>query len=79
MNSEGSFTCQCPDGQARNVETNACEDRNECEDDGVCDNGRCVNTNGGFYCSCNRGYIPSPDRKLCIGERFILMYILPIN
>lgn len=67
VNSIGSFRCDCPEGQARNPETNSCEDRDECEEDNVCDNGRCVNTDGSYYCSCNQGFIPTQDRKQCIG------------
>ncbi|XP_069194609.1 fibrillin-1-like [Procambarus clarkii] len=69
INSIGSFTCECPEGQTRNPETNACEDRNECKDTDVCLNGHCVNTDGSFYCSCNTGFIPSQDRTSCIDAR----------
>lgn len=68
VNSIGSFTCECPEGQARNPETNACEDRDECAEGDQCENGHCVNTDGSFYCSCNTGFIPSQDRKKCIGK-----------
>ena len=71
INSEGSFSCECPEGQTRNLVSNACEDRDECAEDGVCENGRCVNTDGGYRCICNRGFIPSPQRKSCIGRSFI--------
>lgn len=47
-------------------------DINECEiDNGNCSNGTstCVNTNGGFFCSCLKEYIPSDDDKYkCIRE-----------
>ncbi|RXG52390.1 Fibrillin-2 [Armadillidium vulgare] len=68
VNSVGSFSCECPEGQARNPETNACEDRDECKEEDICRDGRCVNTDGAFYCICNRGFIQSPDRKSCIEE-----------
>jgi Calcium-binding EGF domain len=46
------------------------KDINECEiDNGNCSNGTCVNTNGSFYCSCDKGFIMSEDdRYKCIGE-----------
>lgn len=34
---------------------------------GVCDNGHCINTEGGYRCECFSGYRPSNDRKRCIG------------
>lgn len=67
VNTVGSFNCECPEGQARNIETNECQDRDECKEVGVCLDGRCVNTDGSYYCVCNQGFIPSQDRKGCIG------------
>lgn len=72
VNSIGSFTCECPEGQARNLETNQCDDKDECEDEGVCENGRCVNTDGSYFCLCNPGFIQSQNQKYCIGEDFLL-------
>lgn len=71
MNSIGSFTCTCPPGQARNPETNRCDDRDECEDEGVCENGRCINTPGSYICLCNPGFIQSQDKQFCIGMKAI--------
>ena len=42
-------------------------DKDECEDRGVCGEGSCENTVGGFECSCNSGYEPGPQEK-CVGE-----------
>lgn len=67
VNSIGSFTCTCPPGQARNPETNRCDDRDECEEEGVCENGRCINTPGSYICLCNPGFIQSQDKQFCIG------------
>ncbi|XP_066993764.2 fibrillin-2 [Anabrus simplex] len=69
INSMGSFTCQCPEGQAPNEETNVCQDRDECKEEGVCQNGRCMNTEGSFYCVCNSGFIPTPDRTKCMDTK----------
>ncbi|KPI97051.1 Fibrillin-1 [Papilio xuthus] len=32
-------------------------------------NGKCVNTEGDYYCLCNPHFIPSPDKKFCIDGR----------
>lgn len=68
LNTPGSFTCECPEGQARDPETNECKDKDECQEEGICADGRCINTNGGYYCHCNPGFIQSQDRKFCIGD-----------
>lgn len=45
-----------------------CEDINECSTvPGVCENGKCVNTEGSYRCDCQPGYRPSHDYKSCIG------------
>lgn len=67
VNSIGSFTCECPAGQSRNPQTNRCDDKNECEDENICQDGRCINTDGSYYCLCNPGFIQSQDKKYCIG------------
>ncbi|XP_046415905.1 fibrillin-2-like isoform X1 [Neodiprion fabricii] len=74
VNTLGSFTCECPQGQVRNEETNACEDEDECLHEGICTDGRCVNTEGGFYCLCNPGFIQSQDQQYCIDGRQGLCY-----
>lgn len=74
VNSIGSFTCECPEGQSRNPNTNKCDDRNECEDENICLDGRCVNTDGSYFCLCNPGFIQSQDKKFCIDGRQGLCY-----
>lgn len=44
-------------------------DINECAMQGICDNGRCVNAQGGFKCECNQGYALDGDGKNCLGKR----------
>lgn len=44
-------------------------DINECAMQGICDNGRCVNAQGGFKCECNQGYALDGEGKNCLGMR----------
>ena len=49
-----------------------CPDIDECRTvPGVCQNGRCYNTQGGYRCDCNPGYETSEDGKACFGESLI--------
>lgn len=44
-------------------------DINECtEFPGICENGRCKNTPGGFSCRCNQGYSLDENGVKCLGE-----------
>lgn len=36
---------------------------------GICDNGRCINAQGGFKCECNQGYALDGEGKNCLGRR----------
>lgn len=31
-------------------------DKNECDTTGMCEHGECINSDGGFECSCDFGY-----------------------
>ncbi len=42
-------------------------DINECDQSGLCLNGRCVNTEGSFRCICSTGYEISSDGRYCTG------------
>lgn len=68
VNTIGSFECGCPEGQSRNPNTNKCDDKDECEMEGICRDGRCVNIIGGYYCLCNPGFIQSQDKTYCVGK-----------
>lgn len=69
INTIGSFECECGPGHRRDLESNECKDTDECSTQtGMCQDGRCVNTDGSFYCVCNPGFIPTQDRKNCIGN-----------
>ena len=41
---------------------------NECEEENTCKNGRCQNTDGGFWCKCDAGFNPNEDMTECIGK-----------
>lgn len=46
------------------------KDINECAaDPDLCQDGDCINTEGGFRCECPRGYVLSQDGKTCIDIR----------
>jgi hypothetical protein len=45
-------------------------DENECETGShTCHRGRCVNTEPGFYCICEPGFISTQDRRGCLDGR----------
>lgn len=70
-----TFTCMCPEGfeaVSWNATWITCEDINECLDLNltlsVCGNhSDCLNTNGGFECSCTMGYEPDIN-DMCVDE-----------
>lgn len=54
-------------------------DLDECVANGrICNNGRCVNTEGSFHCVCNAGFEISPDGKNCQGLSSSDIYIFVI-
>lgn len=45
-----------------------CQDIDECSTTpDICDNGRCINTEGSYKCDCYPGFKRSPDGSRCIG------------
>ncbi|XP_015767198.1 PREDICTED: fibrillin-3-like [Acropora digitifera] len=42
------------------------QDINECAIQGVCRNGRCINSQGGFQCDCRQGYALDGQRHDCV-------------
>lgn len=44
-----------------NDDLNAFADIDECQTDGVCENGECENTLGSFACRCEEGYSVKPN------------------
>ncbi|XP_068997959.1 latent-transforming growth factor beta-binding protein 1 isoform X2 [Embiotoca jacksoni] len=55
----------CPPGYRR-INTSHCQDLDECQLQGVCPNGNCVNTVGSYRCTCKPGYVPDPTLTTCI-------------
>ncbi|XP_058020174.1 latent-transforming growth factor beta-binding protein 1 isoform X2 [Ahaetulla prasina] len=41
-------------------------DINECQLQGVCPNGECLNTMGSYRCTCKLGFVPDPTLSRCI-------------
>ncbi|XP_008331518.1 latent-transforming growth factor beta-binding protein 3 isoform X3 [Cynoglossus semilaevis] len=56
----------CPQGYKRFNSTH-CQDINECQMQGICEKGVCLNTLGSFKCSCGPGLVL--DRHRCIVEK----------
>ena len=44
-------------------------DINECVMQGICNNGQCVNAQGGFQCECKQGYALDDAGKDCLGRQ----------
>lgn len=55
-------------------------DLDECVANGrICNNGRCVNTEGSFHCVCNAGFEISADGKNCQGLKISdILYIFSV-
>ncbi|KAF7661305.1 hypothetical protein LDENG_00265080 [Lucifuga dentata] len=57
----------CPQGYKR-INSSHCQDVNECQLQGVCPNGECLNAVGSYRCICKPGYIPDPTLSTCISN-----------
>ncbi|XP_046886162.1 latent-transforming growth factor beta-binding protein 1 isoform X2 [Hypomesus transpacificus] len=60
-------TMDCPQGYKR-INNSNCQDLNECQLQGVCPNGDCMNTVGSYRCLCKTGYMPDPTLSTCIPD-----------
>ena len=57
VNTPGSYTCDCKDGLTFNETSNACDDVDECEFQGICEeDSTCINTYGTYECECHIGF-----------------------
>ncbi|XP_039994903.1 latent-transforming growth factor beta-binding protein 1 isoform X4 [Xiphias gladius] len=57
----------CPQGYKR-INSSHCQDLDECQLQGVCPNGNCLNTVGSYRCMCKPGYFPDPTLTTCISN-----------
>ncbi|XP_051278723.1 latent-transforming growth factor beta-binding protein 1 isoform X2 [Dicentrarchus labrax] len=57
----------CPWGYKR-INSSHCQDLDECQLQGVCPNGNCLNTVGSYRCMCKPGYVPDPTLTTCISN-----------
>lgn len=52
-------------------------DIDECLQNGrICNNGRCINTDGSFHCVCNAGFHVTADGKNCEGDSYLNIFLL---
>lgn len=52
-------------------------DIDECLQNGrICNNGRCINTDGSFHCVCNAGFHVTRDGKNCEGNSSLTIIIV---
>ena len=66
MDTYGSYQCKCEEGYRLLSWQNVCVDQNEClENPNICDQ-TCENFDGGYRCTCFKGYMQDWKTKKCI-------------
>ncbi|XP_067327502.1 fibrillin-1 isoform X1 [Anolis sagrei] len=66
----GTYMCICGPGFQRRPDGEGCVDENECQTKlGLCENGRCINTQGSFRCECHDGFNVNEAQNDCIDTR----------
>ncbi|KAJ8304383.1 hypothetical protein KUTeg_017966 [Tegillarca granosa] len=61
--------CQYPTGYRLTQNGANCQDVDEClELFSMCENGRCINTDGSYECTCLDGYVLTPGRDRCVDK-----------
>nr|XP_022902920.1 low-density lipoprotein receptor-related protein 2 [Onthophagus taurus] len=69
--------CDCPKGR-KLVKNKTCVDLNECQEWGYCDQ-RCINTDGGYSCSCARGYNLNKIGNRCMAQNASQMMLVFVH
>ncbi|XP_026176007.1 low-density lipoprotein receptor-related protein 4 isoform X1 [Mastacembelus armatus] len=71
----GLVQCTCHTGYRLMDDSKACQDVDECAEEGYCSQG-CTNTEGGFQCWCVQGYELRPDKRSCkaLGPEPVLLF-----
>ena len=54
-------------------------DHDECEENGMCANGKCINMDGSFKCQCHEGFVLSASGHSCIGIFHFLLISSALN
>ncbi|RWS26156.1 low-density lipoprotein receptor-like protein [Leptotrombidium deliense] len=52
VNDKFGYHCACFRGYKLNLLNNKCEDEDECQQENICGNQTCINTDGGYRCKC---------------------------
>uniref|UniRef100_H3AKG6 Fibrillin 1 n=1 Tax=Latimeria chalumnae TaxID=7897 RepID=H3AKG6_LATCH len=66
----GTYMCICSPGYIQRPDGEGCMDENECRSKpGICENGRCINTEGSYRCDCKDGFTTSSSLTECIDNR----------
>ncbi|XP_073801119.1 uncharacterized protein isoform X1 [Danio rerio] len=90
FNTVGSYYCQChtgfiPEGKPTVNFTQAdgiqCKDTNECVEENIdCGfNAKCVNTEGGYYCTCQSGFLSSSGNNQFFANRGVQCVASPVG